>query len=623
MRRLGLTTLARGNGDTILLALIGTGECTPEACISIADNIQHIPENSQGASKFHKIGLSGDCFPLYETGYEISNWPNCFIATPYAIFEDSYNTDPNQLELLPYKYELKYDHLSSTIIPDKAIRIFDNNGVEISQQYFKTLIEVSYRVEGLRDDVSGVGHNLGPFIIQRSQVDCAAARAALGENIWGEVFGTTGNEDHLLWEMANQNLLRPPWSTSSEEMGVTSGTLSRIEDGRYTRDEFLEFYVDADGYWGQELSGSNVFYTDNTSAQHILGMALTGELTATPKTIGELISDKYLDDDDGYHANIAYTVTLLLPEFLVHQTGQTFWTQYNKFVRYTLSGEVIQEYVPNYREIINPILLMRNEVDYTILGGEIHVGEEFQGKFGVSDTLYVKKNSDHIISILRPPSIAVENWFLHVTKGSFKIGSDLYQTYRYVSSFGCAPDWFQNASYPCFSDDGNTLMKVVKERAKIIDQRSISVRHIPIFFWSGARNSGDWSADYGYFASDASAVYDTGEYDQPDNPWPRYIPPSLIDYHTAANRRFYPANPLSDPKFSHGISIYRNGTLVSNAEVETWDLWNGIIVFKHVVHPDDVWEVTYLSEMNKAPIPVPNLNPIYPEQSSGEFVSTE
>ena len=73
-------------------------------------------------------------------------------------------------------------------------------------------------------------------------------------------------------------------------------------------------------------------------------------------------------------------------------------------------------------------------------------------------------------------------------------------------------------------------------------------------------------------------------------------------------------DPTSDPKYSHGIDIYVNEILIDNKWIETYDFWNGLIILKYALNPEDKIEITYLYEQIKAVIPDVNLNPIYPEQ---------
>jgi len=621
MGKLGFTSLDRGDASTVLLGIIGTGISVPGTALAFTNDAAHISENIQDVDVFERLDISGDAeFGIALDEFYATDWKNPILLTPYTIFDGTFKTDPNQLEPLPYVYELKFDHITTTNIPHKTVRLFTDEGLEVPRQYYKTFIKISYRIEDeAAAAAAGPGNAFGPFVIQASQVDLAKARAALGENIWGEIYGASDNEEHLFWERMNKELLRPPWNLVNDIPNAPSGTLSRVDDGRYSRSEFLDFFLDIDGFWGQEVSGTppTLLYTDNLGEEHTLGDALTGEMDTTAKTIGQLQSEKYLDGDELYPADVAYQVTLLLPEFLVHQDGQTFWVQYNKYVRYVLSGVVQEEFKPNHVEVVNPTLLMKQDLDYSInfSSNTVLVDPDFEERFGSFDYMYTKKNKAHFISLLRPTGTSRDGWFLEITKGDFRVGTTIYQTHRLVDSQGHARDWFQGSILPVVTENGLNVHKIVKERARVVDRRSIAVSHTPIYFWNGPRDSGAGrDTSYGYFANETdSAVFDTGEYADPENPWPRYIPPSLIDWHTSPGVCFYPVDPTSDPEFSHGITIYRNGERIDNADIDTWDLWNGIIFFKEPIHPDDRFDVTYLTEENRVTLPMLNVNPIVSE----------
>lgn len=603
----------KGSNSVVLLGLLGTGEASPDSMINVSEDAILIPENYQDVAKFRRIQVSGELSAFnvdrnyfYQTTEVVANR---YLLTPFAIFDEEQTTNPVQVEPLFYKYELKFDHMSSSSNPGGNLFLLDKDGNIVSRVYYSLFVESSYRIP-TQQDIS-----IGAFILGTSQVDSAIARSALGENIWGEIYGTTSTREHFLWERENSETKRPRWYEQENFTNEISGVWSRIDDGRYTREAFMSFYIDRDGFWGQAIDAdSKVIYTARNGSNYRRGPAISGTF-ANIQTIGDLISEKYLDGSNLFLPDVPLRITLLLPEFLVHQDEQTYWVQYNKIVRFPLSGEMIEEYTPNFREIINPVLLMRENKEYLFnyTTGRVEIQAAFEARFGKLDNYYFKKNKDHRIKITSPLGNSREAWFLEITKGDFKVGSNVYSTHRYVDSLAKAKDWFSGVSA---NTENNLYLGIsVKERAAVIDQRTIRVKHTPLYFWSGPRSTSVKDGDYGYFpVEDDSAGYDTGEFAGADNPWPRYIPASLLDWHFRSEYSFFPSAYNAIPDYSHGISIYKNGNRMSNANIDTWDFWNGIIVFKDPIHADDIIEVTYLFEHNKAPLGFLNLNPIYSEK---------
>lgn len=623
----------KGSKDTVLLAQIGTGEALPDNMVNLSQDSELVPENFQDIATFKKIEISGELSKLsidFESFYSLSTTVyNRYLFTPFAIFESETSTNPIQVEPLFYKYELKFDHRSSASNPGGNLFVLDNNGNIIPRFYYSLFVEPSYRIVS----ETAAAAQLGVFLIESSQVDASRARAALGENLWGEEFYTTGLRERYLWEQANTELLRPKWNTNDLEISEASGTWSRLDDGRYTREEFLAFYVDHDGFWGQAVDANGqVIYTARNGATINRGFAISGSLDLLPQQIGSVISDKYLDGDNLFLPDVPLRITILLPEFMVHQDNQTFWVQYNKYINYPLSGEMVEEYIPNFREIINPTLFMKEGLDYTLnyTTKYVSIATDFESRWGQYDSFHIKKNNDHRIRVKSPIGGMRDGWFLSVTKGDFKVGNQIYETHRFVDSIAKTRDWYVTSGppfTPCLSENGLYLGTVLKERATIVDHRTIQVSKTPLYFWSGPRTTTRDSI-YGYFPDETeSAGFDTGEFPGADNPWPRYLPPYLIDWHYRSEYSFYPSNPAADPSYSHGITIYKNGTRVSNSIIDTWDFWNGLIVFNDRIHPDDVIEVSYLYEQDKAPLGFLNLNPIYPEKlydpSSPNFIYFE
>ena len=603
----------KGANDVVLLGLLGTGEASPDSMINVSEEAILIPENYQDVSKFRRIQVSGELSAFnIDTShiYQVSETvPNRYLLSPFAIFDEEQTTNPVQVEPLFYKYELKFDHMSSSSNPGGNLFVLDNDGNIVSRVYYSLFVEPSYRIP-TQEEIS-----LGAFILGTSQVDSSIARSALGETIWGEIYGTTNTREHFLWERENTETKRPRWHEAETFSNEISGVWSRVDDGRYTREQFLSFYVDRDGFWGQAInSDSDVLYTARSGSVYKRGPAVSGTFS-TIQTIGDLISEKYLDGSNLFLPDVPLRITLLLPEFLVHQDEQTYWVQYNKIVRYPLSGEIIEQYTPNFREILNPTLLMRENKEYLFQQntGRVEIQTSFETRFGKMDNYYFKKNKDHRIKITSPTGTTREGWFLEITKGDFKVGSNIYSTHRYVDSLAKAKDWFNGTS--CYTENNLFLGISVKERASVVDQRTIRIKHTPLYFWSGPRSSSVKDGDYAYAPiEDDSAGYDTGEYAGADNPWPRYIPPYLLDWHFRTEYSFFPSAYNAVPDYCYGISIYKNGNRMSNENIDTWDFWNGMIVFKDPIHADDIIEVTYLYEHNKAPLPFLNLNPIYGEK---------
>ena len=223
-------------------------------------------------------------------------------------------------------------------------------------------------------------------------------------------------------------------------------------------------------------------------------------------------------------------------------------------------------------------------------------------------------------------------WFPEITKGFFKYQRRFYSTIPMIAALGHAVDWHQNPPVPVKTERGHYCGKISKERIKIIDPYTIQVQNKPLYFWDGPRDPDLYNENYGYskniegpdggteFDAD-STVSSSGEI-VANNPWPRYIPPHLLDAPVCEeDYGFWPeseAHVSGEPAYCHGIDIYINKVLVSNEIIETYDFWNGLIVFKHPINPEDVIEVTYLYEQVKAVIPDVNLNPIYPELPSNE-----
>lgn len=224
-------------------------------------------------------------------------------------------------------------------------------------------------------------------------------------------------------------------------------------------------------------------------------------------------------------------------------------------------------------------------------------------------------------------------WFPEITKGFFKHQRRFYSTFHMIAALGHAVDWYQNPAVPVKTERGHYCGKISKERVKIIDPYTVQVQHKPLYFWDGPRDPESYNEYYGYFKNiegpDAGSVFDTDSDISPsgdiiaNNPWPRYVPPHLLDSPVCdEDYGFWPENEIcvsGEPAYSYGIDIYINQELVTNSIIETYDFWNGLIVFKHPINPEDVIEITYLYEQIKAVIPDVNLNPIYPEMpSSGE-----
>ena len=207
----------------------------------------------------------------------------------------------------------------------------------------------------------------GPFIIEQSQVDCAKARACQGKNIWGEDWGTSSYRERRLWEYTHPELERPPIS-GDFPVDEVEGYWNRADDGRYSEAEFEDMYVSEDGYWGQTISGDDVIYNDIYNRGPAIYPNASGQ-------IRNLTSYKYLSGDDYYEDSMPYRIVLLLPEFLCFQDGLTIRVEYNKFVRYDDGGELIEFFHPGYREIVNPDLIIKHNLNYTlgIVDGKLSV----------------------------------------------------------------------------------------------------------------------------------------------------------------------------------------------------------------------------------------------------------
>jgi len=233
-------------------------------------------------------------------------------------------------------------------------------------------------------------------------------------------------------------------------------------------------------------------------------------------------------------------------------------------------------------------------------------------------------------------------WFPEISKGLFRLGDNIYSTFRMIQQLAHAVDWFKRdlselmpyAQFPIKTPNGNYCGKVIKEKVKVLDPYTVQVSRKPLYFWDGPRGLAFWSEEYGYeieTGDGGEVIYDiSGHFDlsgeiPANNPWPLYVPPHIYDSPADVDDYgFMPTVDFDDdnntPVYSHGINIYVNEALITNEIIETYDFWNGLIKFKWPVNVDDKIEVTYLYEQVKAVIPDINLNPVYPEMLySGEY----
>ena len=622
MATIKLTTFSDPDDYTNPLAIVNAGEYSVRSALFAEDHGEEIAQNLVGKSTFYQSYLSGTYFIMDIPGYTMSGEYNKLSVSPYAIFSDSMYLDSDNLEPLPYKYILKYDHLARSQNPFTSIRLFDQNFKEVPKNYYELQYTESTRCGTLA--VSGSGNTYGPFVLQRSQIDAQKVRAAQGKNIWGNDWSASAIRERQIWEFENPELRRPP---TSGDYGVDeiAGLWNRADDGRFSESEFDNFYISQAGSWGQYLSGEVVWYETANGAKYERGPGISGTAAAVQQ-IGTIQSQKYLGGDEYTAADVPYTITVLLPEFLCHQDGFTLWVEYTKYLSYfDVDGTFFESVSPGYKEIVNPSLLMREDSEYNLVRGDDFWHITLSGAFEAehpTDVLYIKESKDKIINFNVRNSGTKEAWFPQISEGYFKIGSTWYSSWRMIQAMGHAVDWKDHnpsgdyvAPNAVLADDGYYCGKVVKEQADVISSNTIRVAKTPLFFWSGPRDRDDRNNFYGYPIKTDAPVYDfSGLYD-PENPWPRYIPPNLLDFEDDYGFYDYPTyNPYVWPGYSHGITIYRNKQLFDNSNIETYDLWNGLIVFNITINPDDLFEVTYLYEQRAAVIPNVNLNPLYPEQ---------
>jgi len=357
------------------LAFVSGGQAVPGTASFGMDHADEIFQNVSEKTGFFTLeSILGQYMALPYDQYEEllgENYLNMFIFSPYAIFEGiEYSDDYNKM-MLPYKYELRYDHLARSKSPAAHIRLFDHNGKEIPKEYYQVLVDSSKHFASLPG--SSDPRAYGPFIIEQSQVDCAKARACQGKNIWGEDWGTSSYRERRLWEYAHPELERPPIS-GDFPADEAEGYWNRSDDGRYSEAEFEDMYVSEEGYWGQTLSGDHVIYNDIYDRGPAIFSGISGQ-------IGDLTSYKYLSGDDYYEDNTPYRIVLLLPEFLCFQDGLTIWVEYNKLIEYRDNEEFIEFFHPGYREIVNPELIMKHNLDYTIkiIDGKLSIAWNEEG----------------------------------------------------------------------------------------------------------------------------------------------------------------------------------------------------------------------------------------------------
>jgi len=358
------------------LAYVSAGQSLPGTASFGADHCNEIYPNITPSTYFFEMPFVetdlGELLelPFTQFGMLPMQHLNAFIFSPYALYEGlEYSAKFNKI-ILPYKYELRFDHLVRSKSPGENIKLYDHNGVEIPKQYYQVLIFDSYRIFPETYDPRAYG----PFIVGISQVDCAKARSCQGKNIWGEDWGTSEFLERRLWESEHPESERP--TTSGDyDADENEGYWNRIDDGRYTVGAFEDFYVSEAGFWGQDCISGHVIYTDSDSDTidrgvgigdatfDISGVYISGECYP----ISLLTSYKYLSGDD-YYDEEPKRIVLLLPEFLCFQDGLTVWVEYNKFVRYIdHRGAIVEYFHPRYREIINPRLLARQNKDYMLV----------------------------------------------------------------------------------------------------------------------------------------------------------------------------------------------------------------------------------------------------------------
>jgi len=351
------------------LAFVSGGEAVPGTSSFGMDHTNEIFQNVSEKTGFFTLeAILGQYMELpYDQYGELlgKNYLNMFIFTPYAIFEGVEYSDEYNKVMLPYKYELRYDHLARSKSPAAHIRIFDHNGKEIPKEYYLILVFSSQHFSVSPGSLDP--RSYGPFITEKSQVDCAKARACQGKNIWGEDWDTSSYRERRLWEYAHPELERPPIS-GNFPADEAEGYWNRMDDGRYSEAEFEDMYVSEDGYWGQIISGDHVIYNGIYDRGSAIYPNASGQ-------IGYLTSYKYLSGDDYYEDNTPYRIILLLPEFLCFQDGLTIWVEYNKFVKYNDDEKFVEFFHPGYREIVNPELIIKHNIDYTfaIVDGKLSV----------------------------------------------------------------------------------------------------------------------------------------------------------------------------------------------------------------------------------------------------------
>jgi len=633
----------------------------PENTLEIVDRSSSIEENittkfewkryvQQGASPYYYDTWSDD-----ETGQSgilpvtASGGADQLIVTNISAFPDASGKLPIPL---PYYYDLKFDHWSGTDNPEAYLDIVNESGDKIEYVYFKTRKSAQTYYSGF----GGSFVDVGSFILGTSRLDSQAARTALGENKWQEQWGTSVIDSHRAWELANPKFQYPPWqevSTKDHSQGQDTMLEGDVAHAAIDRETAItgEYYVTASGFWaaGDDSIGE---YTAGTSIEHPDGTdwgepltpgdgTVASDLTiaGADATIGELLQAdtlggvSFVPDASGADQG-AWRFRLYIPEDIVNRPEQTFWIRYNKF-NHPKDVEF------GYKEVINPIQLNKEGRDYTIdftnpaqpalnaaANGGLNTGEDVQDNYA-----YIKRRDEERIFIESPTGTERQHWYLRIHNGRFSVGSKTVDvnnvatgdssgeethnvfynipelnTQNYYAINWADPDgglaghgthtMFEGLS----ANETPRLGKAVKERVDIIDEFTIRVKNRPLYFWDG---------DYGK-DEDTGNQIGGGQFNYYTNGYPLYTPPHIVD-HDLSEVGYLPdeSEVSTHPKYSHGINIYINDTLLDNTHIQQWDFFNGIIKLSTRILPDDNVRATYLYRQNFAIGNYLDLNPTF------------
>jgi len=256
-----------------------------------------------------------------------------------------------------------------------------------------------------------------------------------------------------------------------------------------------------------------------------------------------------------------YRLRLLLSEDLFFE-NQTICVMYTKIAPHT--GDTTPAHTsPGWIEIVNPKKLYIYNTDYSFSGAAINLAGSLAGKVA-----WVQRSK---LANIRPEMAYAsdrQGWFIKVWGGIFKDTDDnVYSIPELTEEQACAIDF---STGDVIIDPPSRLM--VYDQVRRIDDMMISLGERPISYWT-----------YGY---------------------PSYIPYPAYDavYYTGID-------PTAEEEYSHGISIFVNGSKIDNNVIRDIDEWTGLVLLYSALPEGADIRATYYCENKYYTLQVPDMCP--------------